>query len=310
MSNTLTAKPTVHPSAPPLQWEQPACNLCGREDAEPYHVERLPYFDQMVDFQIVRCRQCGLVYTCPRLAAHNATYQLATTIDEPMVEAHGRAKAPVFARALREIGYWRRQLGIHDDGLLLDVGCGSGHFLAAARREGYNGCGLEPVVEMADYARQHFDVSVVKGDLFTVHLPAGAYDVITAWDVLEHLSDPLAAMKRFYQWLRPGGILAARFPSSPWHKFKAVLLHRCLGSRRPVFSPTMHYYFFDEKTFTCMAESAGLRLLGFKTTPLEANTDSVMLNMVKAITQKGLGGLEWLSGKRWGNLEVYCQKPL
>lgn len=310
MSSTVTTKPASRLAAPPLDWERPSCNLCGREDAEPYHSERLPYFDQIVDFQIVRCRQCGLVYTCPRLAAHNATYQLASVVDEPTVEAHGRAKAPVFARALREIDLWRGRLGIHQAGALLDVGCGSGHFLAAARREGYNVGGLEPVAEMADYARRHFEVPVVEGDLFAVSLPAAAYDVITAWDVLEHLSDPLTAMKRFYQWLKPGGILAARFPSSTWHKMKATLLHRCLGSRRPVFSPTMHYYFFDEKTFTRMAESAGLRLLGFKTTPLEANADSLMLNMIKIVTQQGLRSMEWLGGKRWGNLEAYVQKPL
>ena len=80
---------------PEVRWERVACNICDSDDTDVYHHERLPYFDKILDFQIVRCRNCGLVYTNPRLADHNATYLYAGSDDPDEIERHDLAKAAV-----------------------------------------------------------------------------------------------------------------------------------------------------------------------------------------------------------------------
>lgn len=87
---------------PPLQWEIINCNLCGSSDYKLFHQESVPYFSEMLDFDIVRCSYCDLVYTNPRLTDYNATY-LFDDIDFDHVESHAHSKRPFFQNALNQI---------------------------------------------------------------------------------------------------------------------------------------------------------------------------------------------------------------
>ena len=308
MSIAVAPKPAQIERAPAVRWERVACNLCGADNAAPYHHERLVYFDKVLDFDIVRCRDCGLVYTNPRLADHNATYLWASSDDPDQIEAHARAKGRVFDRALREIVRRQKKGEGTTGGQLLDVGCGSGHFLAAAQRYGFEVRGIESASVPADYARQKHHVPVINEDILTVDLPDEYFDVITAWDVIEHLGDPHRVLQRCAGWLRPGGWMALRFPSARWQKIKAVLLHGMLAGARPVFGAVMHLYFFDQTTFAPMASAVGLEVRHVRTTATEANTGRVALDVIKLGSHGLLRGIESISGCHLGNLEVYCQK--
>ena len=296
---------------PPLEWEHIACNLCGSDDAAVYHRERLPYFKLQVDFTIVRCRCCGLVYTNPRLRDYNAVYLEGFTETPAQIEAHARAKKPVFDQALRQILERQRTSGQPAEGRLLDLGCGTGHFLRAAQEFGFTGTGVEPAAEPAHYAMDCVGVKVRQADIYNVALPQDHFDVITAWDVIEHVADPAGMLQRCAAWLKPGGILALRFPSAPWQKIKGVILHQWLRSSRPSFSPTMHLTFFDAATLTHMCRRTGLSVLDIHSTPLEINPGAPRLqNMAKRLIDVGLRGLETVRSKPIGNLEAYVQKPL
>ncbi len=310
MNTAIRPKTARDEASAAMRWERPACNLCGRDEAALFHRERLPYFGRWMTFSIVRCRRCGLIYTCPRPADHNATYLAEEEINAAALETHGQAKQKVFHQALERIAVLRRCSSSFDGpGKLLDIGCGSGHFLCAAQQQGYDVTGIEPATGPARYARERFGLPVLNAAAETCTLPAETFDVVTAWDVIEHVADPRSLLGCGARWLKPGGIMALRFPAGRWHKFKARVLHDCLQSRRPVFSPTMHYTFFDEKTFTLMAQRVGLAVKVFYTTSAEANTDSVILNVLKLAADRGLRRLEGWTGQRMGNLEVYCVKP-
>lgn len=296
------------PTVPEPSWEWVTCNLCGRDDTEIYHRERLPYFEQMLDFDIVRCRCCGLVYTNPRLAEHNATYLLAHDENPRLMEKHDRAKAAVFANALKQITQLQQRLGRSPKGRLLDLGCGSGHFLTQARECGFDVCGVESAPIPAGYAIDNFALPIINDDLLHVDMEPETYDVITAWDVLEHLGDPCSALQRCAGWLKHNGIFAARFPSATWQKIKGTILHGVFSSKRAAFAPTIHLYFFNEDTFTQLAHRAGLQVLCTRTTPVEINTDSLLLDGVKLISHAVLRGVETFGRRHLGNLEVYCRK--
>ena len=291
-----------------LEWEWVRCNLCGADATDLYHRERLPYFDETLVFEIVQCRRCGLVYTNPRLADHNATYLCGGRDETEGLAGHDRAKEQVFADALDEITQVREADDKQGPGRLLDVGCGSGHFLMLAEKRGLEVSGIEPAEASADYAEREYSLAVMHRSVLEVELPEASFDVITAWDVIEHVSDPQAVLQRCVRWLRPGGIMALRFPSARWQKLKGVVLHRWLASERPAFSPTMHLYFFNEDTFARLAGCVGLEVVRTKTTALERNGQHHLVDAVKAVSSMAMRGWSALSGVHVGNLEVYCRK--
>ncbi len=305
---TTICKKADFSTAGRIAWENVPCNLCGCDDAMLYHRERLPYFDKELDFQIVKCRHCGLVYTNPRLTEHNATYLRASDDNPEAIESHGQAKKCVFDGALDEIVKLQNFSEAAGGKKLLDIGCGSGHFLHAARGRGFEVTGIEPAKVPADYAMHTFSVPVINTDVLDADLPENSFDVITAWDVIEHVSDPKAVLRRCVSWLEPGGIMALRFPSATWQKIKGVLFHQLLASKHAAFGPTMHLYFFNEDTFSQMAQQAGLEVLQVKTTPTETNARGPLLNTLKVISGIVVRSCEVISGKNIGNLEVYCKR--
>jgi ubiquinone/menaquinone biosynthesis C-methylase UbiE len=105
--------------------------------------------------------------------------------------------------------------GVSDGFCCLDVACGGGDVTRLlGRRAGPHGkaIGIDADVEKIEIARQEAtaddvqNVEFVVGDLRTWE-PPRPFDVVTARFILEHLPDPPAAVSRFYEWLRPGGLV-------------------------------------------------------------------------------------------------------
>ena len=297
--------PTACETYNPVRWERVNCNLCGRDDTEIYHRERLPYFEELLDFTIVRCRHCGLVYTNPRLVDHNAAYLYASSEDTSVIESHAQAKRPIWERALNEILHWQKRAGTSRAETLLDIGCGHGHFLNGARKQGFSVLGIEPAEVPARYAKEVFQLPVMQGEVSRIELEPESIDVITMWDVIEHVSDPKSVLQHCSRWLKPGGIMALRFPSSTWQKIKGIVF---ASTNRPTFGATIHLYFFNGHTFTEMARRVDLDVLRIRNTGAEANSNNAILDRVKKASYIAMRAIEAISGKNLGNLEVYCQK--
>ena len=73
---------------------------------------------------------------------------------------------------------------------MLDVGCATGEFLAAAKARGWEGYGVETSAIAADYAARTYGVQIHVGALDSVPWPAGWFDAVTLWDVIEHVPSP------------------------------------------------------------------------------------------------------------------------
>jgi 2-polyprenyl-3-methyl-5-hydroxy-6-metoxy-1,4-benzoquinol methylase len=97
---------------------------------------------------------------------------------------------------------------------ILDVGSGSGEWLAALAAAGHQVSGVEPDPHYGEYARQQYGVSVETAGILDLERPEGSLDVITLFHVLEHLPDPLAVLAKFRGWLRPGGLLIVEVPNT------------------------------------------------------------------------------------------------
>jgi SAM-dependent methyltransferase len=136
-------------------------------------------------------------------------------------------------------------------GRLLEIGCGHGEFLFEAQARGFHVEGLEYSSHAAGEANAQLGASAVRvGSLEVDWLPRAAYDVIAAFDVIEHLRAPVAAVELLYSALRPGGIIAIVTPSlDSWSR-------RLLG-RYWMEYKREHLTYFNRKSLRHTLESSG-----------------------------------------------------
>jgi 2-polyprenyl-3-methyl-5-hydroxy-6-metoxy-1,4-benzoquinol methylase len=122
-----------------------------------------------------------------------------------------------------------RILGKRRNGMrLLDVGCSNGAFIYAAQSLGIDAEGVEPAAAPAQAAMES-GLTVHQGFLQDIHLAEASFDVVTLFEVLEHLKDPLSLMKECHRVLSQGGVLvirtgntdswSARFTKNRWEYF-------------------------------------------------------------------------------------------
>ena len=84
-------------------------------------------------------------------------------------------------------------------GLLLDVGCGKGWFLETARERGWRVEGVELAPERLIRTMERVSTQVHVGSIFDVELPSETFDLVTMYDVIEHLEAPLEALRVCYR---------------------------------------------------------------------------------------------------------------
>ena len=191
----------------------PSCLVCGRTRLGRIH--RTPH--QV----LLRCKHCRLVFGWPvfsreALLEYNAISfrgegfpETAGYFDRCRVGLDGSSLLRQYRRGLEQISR------VVPSGRLLDVGCGVPIFLELARSAGYTAQGIDSVPEVSGIARDDFGLVVENAPFDRCGLEKASFDVITMWDFLEHLPDPVDALMLSQQLLRPGGVL---FVSVPNHR--------------------------------------------------------------------------------------------
>jgi SAM-dependent methyltransferase len=147
-----------------------------------------------------------------------------------------------------------RELRGMEVGRLLDVGCGKGRFLGAAKEAGWEVLGVEFAPASAEAARRTYGVEVVVGDFLEVSLE-GDFDVVTMWHVLEHLPHPSAALDRAADLLRPGGRIVISVPNID------SLQARFGGEQWFHLDLPRHLFHFSPRSLSAIVERAGLRVV-------------------------------------------------
>ena len=92
-------------------------------------------------------------------------------------------------------------------GRLLEVGCGDGFFLKAARRHGYQVSGIEPNPRLCKQVSEELGIEIEQRFLEDSRLPRATFDVVYHCDLLVHFPDPISALETMTAFLRPGGVL-------------------------------------------------------------------------------------------------------
>jgi SAM-dependent methyltransferase len=161
------------------------------------------------------------------------------------------------ARAAASLEIVRRH---HGPGRLLDVGCSAGFFLACALAAGWEAQGVELSDDAAELARRR-GLDVVTGTIELAELAPRSFDVVTMWDVLEHVEDPLATLRQAAELLGDGGLLFVSTPNVDglFPRFSYRLAR--LAGRWPHPEPPRHLFQFSKATLGRFLREAGFETI-------------------------------------------------
>ena len=207
------------------------------------------------EFQIIKCRECGLLRTDPRPTAETMGYYYPADYAPYMgTRVDGSGRPARIKQWLKRVLDTRAQ-SIPDlkPGKLLEIGCASGMYLHKMAGLGWQVKGIEFSPEAAEAARQ-IGYQVYTGSLESVEMESADLDLITGWMVLEHLHDPLMGLKKLFDWARPGAYLVLSVPNADSLEFK-LFKERWHALHLP-----NHLYHFTPRTIGRMLEEAGWEL--------------------------------------------------
>lgn len=144
----------------------------------------------------------------------------------------------------------------------LDIGCGGGLFLAQLKAAGANVTGVELSDTRAFYAKTKYGFEVLKRTIEDEYWKNfyGSFDIVTLWDVIEHVNYPMATVQAAARMLKPGGILLIDTPCRDafYHRF-GEFTYKLSGGRFPTFLNTMYSAKpFGHKQILSLAEMKGL----------------------------------------------------
>jgi 2-polyprenyl-3-methyl-5-hydroxy-6-metoxy-1,4-benzoquinol methylase len=235
--------------------EVAACQLCGSPDGS------LRFRDG--PFRIMRCGSCGLVYVTPRLRGEALARVYGEDYwqsDNPKARGYAdyAREAVLYLKTfLRRMKLVRRWLP--PGSRVLDVGCAAGYFLRVLAHEGHEVRGVEPAAAIArDAIRDLGAERIHVGELETAPVEAGfgprSFDLVTLWDVIEHIPDPQATLRHVRTLLKPGGrlLLETQNVKSLWA--------RLLGRRWHHYKHEEHLYHFDPDTIRRLLADCGFRV--------------------------------------------------
>lgn len=212
------------------------CDLCGCDQAVSY-VE--PWGSNAGEFRVVRCVGCGLLATYPRPASTAAFYghDYYSAVPSSSADVKEAVLRSLARRQLRypqrdgepkgAVGKWivamiaplahRQSLRLPvwiPHGKILDVGCGWGGYLRLMSTLGWDTVGVEVSADAVRYAQAELGLDVRQGDLRSQTFGDESLDVVTFWDVIEHLHSPSADLTEAFRILKPKGWLLLKVPNS------------------------------------------------------------------------------------------------
>ncbi len=168
-----------------------------------FRPEAAAVFAGISALELHECRSCGFRYFHPSLPGNGPFY---ADLQRQFRDYYPKA-CPAFVRTLQ----LARQKQIRD---VMDLGCGAGYFLDAARTEGIltHGLDLNPDA-VADCRDRGHDVQCCTAEAYAASRPEKRFSLVTAFEVMEHVPDPKAFFQEFAALVAPGGYLALSLPN-------------------------------------------------------------------------------------------------
>ncbi len=217
----------------------------GDLDADVFSARRVT---EHFHYRMVRCKRSGLVWSREVLP------------DEELARLYAASKVTFseYAGIIRK-DYWRPLERFRKDmrwGSALEIGCSSGFFLEELRERGFADVrGCEPSLEAKALAAPTVRDGIHSGFFTDATYPDDSFDLICAFQTLDHLGDPLAILETCRRKLKPGGLLYLIVHN-------ADALHAKIFGEKSTIIDVEHIYLFNPRALGMAIENAGLDALG------------------------------------------------
>lgn len=203
---------------------------------------------------ILECGRCGLLSSRPSITPQEILEGYENVVDEEYL-AEEAERRELFGWMIDRIG--RHAVG---GKRLFEVGANVGLFLSVAAERGWDATGIEPSSWAVSQGRDRFGVGLRQGTVEDLELDPGSVDVLAMFDVLEHLTDPMRAIRDLRPAVADRGLLALS-------TVNVDSLHgRARGERWPWFIRS-HLHYFRPPTLVQMLRSAGFETVEWMVVP-------------------------------------------
>ncbi|HLG54126.1 MAG TPA: methyltransferase domain-containing protein [Vicinamibacterales bacterium] len=250
---------TLDEGPSPAMYETVACLSCGASHASFFIAAVDDLTGKPGRFEFTTCDACGLVYQRRRLTvAHIRPYYDAEYIAHQPGHRWG-VLAPLFTRAMGALDRAKRRIvnryvSLGPSARVLDVGCGSGAFLAHLRDATGAQCAGVDFVDLS--RRSTFrDVEFHHGLFYDQPIGRDRFDLVTMWHFLEHDYDPLRSLAHAREALKPGGVLVVEVPRLDSLSF------RLFRGRWPGLQAPQHTALYDRARLVGLVEKAGFEVV-------------------------------------------------
>jgi SAM-dependent methyltransferase len=288
------------------------CGACGSDESRffGWRGGEAHHGGAGVRTRLVRCGVCTHIYPNPMPYPVRGINDLYTDTEEMF---HGHDVEVKKLNALENLRSIEQLLGRR--GRYLDVGCGLGENLWAARESGWEYEGVDVSATYLKWAEQHLGVHARQGTLEEMAYPDNHFDAITMNAILEHLYDPYATLKEVYRVLKPGGLFWFDAPNEDGLYMRIGNFYMKAQGRdwvitlAPTFSP-YHVQGFNPRSLRHLTARVGFEVVSFR---MHGNVwrPTGEGTMRKRIEYRGAQLINWV-GRRTGAgiyLYVAARKP-
>jgi 2-polyprenyl-3-methyl-5-hydroxy-6-metoxy-1,4-benzoquinol methylase len=238
--------------------ETKECIICGTKQNETLYA--------LNEVKVVRCSDCGLVFNDLFLTDHHkrSIYDdFGSEFELPVYETLAEVYRVQFETYISLIEEFTTP------GRLLDIGCAVGYFLKVARARGWQARGIDISAPAVAYARDTFGLPVQQTTLREACFPDKLFDVITMWDTIEHLDDPLQELLEVNRISENEGILVIKTPNENGlfkrgARFVYLLSGGLVKFHLSFLYYPAHLYSFSEQTLTVLLKKAGYEVLAVR----------------------------------------------
>ena len=253
-SSTLKIQAPPAATATPRAQKVNRCPLCEGNASTLVHRVNVRRHDLERAFELRKCSACDLVYVDPRPSDED----LARLYDGDFYFSTGWSYAALAATVIELIQSRRRHRveRYMKPGRLLDIGSGDGSFVHHMARHGWDATGIDFSPSALEFAgRTNSGGHFLLGSLEDHDLPSQSLDLITLWQVLEHIGEPRRLLGRCHDLLRRNGMIVAAVPNIDG------LSSRLTGERWWGLDVPRHLVLYSPQTLRRSLEQAGFTVL-------------------------------------------------
>lgn len=228
------------------------CSFCG--------FKNIKFLFSMGNYKLFHCEKCGLVFFSPLpsdLVIDNYYFNYLEKYHNKFLIENNKIleyKKLRWGKRIEKIKTFKKA-----PASILDIGCSTGIFLTTARENGYSTTGVEISKQEAKVARATFKIKVFTKSLEKLNFKKESFDIITMWDVFEHVKDPIGLIQESKRILKKNGILA--ISTINWN----AMNRKMFKDKWRFLIPIEHLYYYNKPMLKDFFTKNGFEVLNIKT---------------------------------------------